>query len=184
MLHLPRPGLLRLNLTASAPLTKTSMSASLPPLIPTADLCDDYPDCVPFRPSGLPLLDYGGVKHFQGHAVTVRCFQDNSLAAKVLDEPGMSRVLVVDGQGSLACALFGDMMASKAVKNGWAGVVVNGAGHLSQEEPQSRPRRPRRAFGLFRRAHPAQLVHRVRPRRLRRAAPATAADVENLTPRL
>jgi regulator of ribonuclease activity A len=103
------------------------MSASLPPLIPTADLCDDYPDCVPFRPSGLPLLDYGGVKHFQGHAVTVRCFQDNSLAAKVLDEPGMSRVLVVDGQGSLACALFGDMMASKAVKNGWAGVVVNGA---------------------------------------------------------
>src|SRR5690606_34782689 len=36
------------------------------------------------------------------------------------------RVLVVDGGGSMRCALFGDKLAALAVKNGWSGVVVNG----------------------------------------------------------
>jgi regulator of ribonuclease activity A len=41
-------------------------------------------------------------------------------------EPGQGRVLVVDGGGSMRCALLGDMLATMAADNGWAGVVVNG----------------------------------------------------------
>ena len=36
-------------------------------------------------------------------------------------------MLVVDGGGSLRCALFGGNLAVLAAQNGWAGVVVNGA---------------------------------------------------------
>jgi regulator of ribonuclease activity A len=35
-------------------------------------------------------------------------------------------VLVVDGGGSLRCALVGDMLAELGRKNGWAGIVVYG----------------------------------------------------------
>lgn len=36
-------------------------------------------------------------------------------------------MLVVDGRGSLATALMGDMIAESAVANGWSGVVIHGA---------------------------------------------------------
>jgi regulator of ribonuclease activity A len=36
-------------------------------------------------------------------------------------------VLVVDGGGSLASALVGDMIAAMAQNNGWAGLVIHGA---------------------------------------------------------
>jgi regulator of ribonuclease activity A len=35
-------------------------------------------------------------------------------------------VLVVQGGGSMRCALLGDQLAAMAVDNGWAGVIVNG----------------------------------------------------------
>ena len=41
-------------------------------------------------------------------------------------EPGAGRVLVVDGGGSLECALLGDNIASLALASGWAGIVLNG----------------------------------------------------------
>ena len=36
------------------------------------------------------------------------------------------KVLVVDGEGSLRCALLGDMLAEAAIKNEWEGIIVNG----------------------------------------------------------
>lgn len=42
-------------------------------------------------------------------------------------EPGLGRVLVVDGAGSLQTALVGDVLAGLALANGWVAVVVNGA---------------------------------------------------------
>lgn len=39
--------------------------------------------------------------------------------------PGDGRVLVVDGGGSMRCALLGDNIASIARDNGWAGIVLN-----------------------------------------------------------
>ena len=44
-----------------------------------------------------------------------------------LAAPSVGEVLVVDGGGSLRTALMGDMIASSALKNGWAGVIVYGA---------------------------------------------------------
>lgn len=42
------------------------------------------------------------------------------------DKNGNGKVLVVDGGGSMRCALLGDMIAQSAIDNGWAGVIVYG----------------------------------------------------------
>jgi regulator of ribonuclease activity A len=55
----------------------------------------------------------------------VRCHEDNVLVRKRAGEPGDGRVLVVDGGGSLRCALVGDNVAGLALASGWAGLVMN-----------------------------------------------------------
>jgi regulator of ribonuclease activity A len=92
--------------------------------ISTADLCDAYSDRLQIAAPG--LLDFGGRVEFSGEIVTLRLFEDNSLVRELLDTHGDGRVLVVDGGGSLRCALLGDMLAGKAVANGWSGLVING----------------------------------------------------------
>ena len=69
---------------------------------------------------------YGGKTAFAGTAVTLKLFEDNSLVRTVLGESGSGKVLVIDGGGSLRCALLGDQLADLAVRNGWEGVVVYG----------------------------------------------------------
>ncbi|UBU16325.1 ribonuclease E activity regulator RraA [Nonomuraea gerenzanensis] len=93
--------------------------------IVTADLYDERGDQL--DSCDLQLRQYGGRPAFAGRIVTVRCHEDNALLKSVLGEPGESRVLVVDGGGSLHTALMGDLIAGLAVSNGWAGVVINGA---------------------------------------------------------
>lgn len=90
---------------------------------PTADLSDAYPDALVADPI---FTSFGGRVAFSGSIATVRCFEDNSLVRDAVHEPGEGRVLVVDGGGSLACALLGDRLAAMARDHGWAGVVVNG----------------------------------------------------------
>lgn len=95
----------------------------------TADLCDKHEERV--RTGELRVLDpilnsYGGRAAFHGRIATLKLFEDNSLVRKTLESPGESRVLVVDGGGSLRCALVGDQLAALGVKNGWAGIVVYG----------------------------------------------------------
>lgn len=70
---------------------------------------------------------FGGRASFAGTLRTVRCDGDTVLVKKVLAEPGAGQVLVVDGGGSLHCALLGDLTAAKAAALGWAGVIVFGA---------------------------------------------------------
>ncbi len=69
---------------------------------------------------------YGGVPAFCGPIRTIKCFEDNSLVADRVREPGDGAVLVVDGGGSLRCALLGDNLAAAAVENGWSGIVIYG----------------------------------------------------------
>ena len=64
---------------------------------------------------------------FSGQAVTVKCFEDNSIVKKLVNSPGHGRVIVVDGGGSIRRALLGDILAEAAVTNGWSGLVINGA---------------------------------------------------------
>lgn len=74
-----------------------------------------------------PLFrNYGGAARFSGSIATLKLHEDNSLVRTALETPGNGRVLVIDGGGSLRCALVGDQLAVLAAKNGWAGIVVNG----------------------------------------------------------
>lgn len=75
----------------------------------------------------LQLRSYGSVTAFAGRIRTVRCHDDNVLVREALSESGSGLVLVVDGGASLHTALLGDQIGAEAVRNGWAGVVINGA---------------------------------------------------------
>jgi len=70
---------------------------------------------------------FGGRASFAGPVQTLACFEDNSFVRTLLEENGDGRVLLVDGGGSLRCALLGDQLGELAVRNGWSGVVVYGA---------------------------------------------------------
>ncbi|MDR1799918.1 MAG: ribonuclease E activity regulator RraA [Bifidobacteriaceae bacterium] len=91
----------------------------------TPDLCDQFPDIVRVLAPG--FINYGGREAFAGPATTVKCFEDNSLVKQLAAQPGHGRVMVVDGGGSLRRALLGDMIAADAARNGWAGLIINGA---------------------------------------------------------
>lgn len=99
----------------------------------TCDLLDASPECQVCLPNieGKFFNNYGGNNKFCGEIVTVKCFEDNSRVKELLnsdgkDANGNGKVLVVDGGGSMRCALLGDMIALSAINNGWAGVVVYG----------------------------------------------------------
>lgn len=88
------------------------------------DLCDEHE-------SRLQVLDpefrsFGGRETFCGEIVTVRCFEDNTVVKSTLAQDGHGKVLVVDGSGSMRCALLGDRLAAMAADRGWQGVLVNG----------------------------------------------------------
>jgi len=90
----------------------------------TTDLSDAHPDAIQVAE---PMFrDFGGQRAFHGAIATVKLFEDNALVRSILETPGARRVLVVDGGGSMRCALLGDQLAELAVRNGWAGVVVHG----------------------------------------------------------
>jgi regulator of ribonuclease activity A len=90
----------------------------------TADLCDAFGSLA--RLAAPIFRDYGGMIRFAGPIETVQVSEDNGLVAQVLESGGQGRVLVVDGGGSLRCALVGGRLAALAHTNGWAGLVING----------------------------------------------------------
>lgn len=100
----------------------------------TADLCDQYSEKLGVA---APLFtNYGGAQIFQGEIHTVKCFEDNSLVRAALETKCDGGVLVVDGGGSLRCALIGDQLAILAERNGWSGMIVNGCIRDSAEIAQ------------------------------------------------
>lgn len=96
-----------------------------PILTPTADLYDEHGedlDCCDTQ-----FQQYGGRDAFRGVVRTVRVHDDNILVKEAVAEPGVGRVLVVDGGGSCHSTLLGDRMAATAAANGWEGIIVHGA---------------------------------------------------------
>jgi regulator of ribonuclease activity A len=93
--------------------------------IATADLFDAHGDSV--RSCELQFHQYGARRRFSGRIRTLQTVEDNALLKQTLSGPGGGGVLVVDGGGSLRCALVGDVIAALAQKNGWAGLVIWGA---------------------------------------------------------
>lgn len=93
-------------------------------MIKTADLSDKHEGKVK---ATLPLFkSFGQKKSFHGEIVTVKVFEDNVLVKDMLGKNGKGKVLVVDGGGSLRCALMGDNLAQIAIDNGWEGVIIYG----------------------------------------------------------
>ena len=94
----------------------------------TPDLCDQYEAELgkTVRVVAPMFQRYGARTAFAGEIVTLKIFEDNTLVREIFNEPGQGKVLVIDGGGSLRCALVGDQLAILAHKNGWEGVVVYG----------------------------------------------------------
>jgi regulator of ribonuclease activity A len=94
----------------------------------TPDLCDLFENdsSADLRVLDSLFRDYGGQTAFFGPAITIKCFEDNSIVKELLSTPGEGRVIVMDGGGSLRRAILGDMLAENAAKNGWAGLIING----------------------------------------------------------
>ena len=102
----------------------------------TCDLCDANENLI--ADGSLTVLPpvfiaLGRRAAFAGQAATLKVFEDNVLVRATLETPGNGRVLVVDGGGSLRCALVGGNLGVLAEKNGWAGIVVHGCVRDSAE---------------------------------------------------
>ncbi|HOV18097.1 MAG TPA: ribonuclease E activity regulator RraA [Ottowia sp.] len=94
----------------------------------TCDLCDAHEGDASgaFRVLPPVFRCFGADQAFCGPVHTVRAPEDNSRVREAVNSPGDGRVLVVDGDGSLRCALVGGNLAQAAARNGWAGLVVDG----------------------------------------------------------
>jgi regulator of ribonuclease activity A len=102
----------------------------------TCDICDAHEGKL--TSGALAVLPpvfkcFGKRLKFSGVATTLKVFEDNVLVRTTLETPGHGHVLVVDGGGSLRCALVGGNLALLAEKNGWAGIVVYGCIRDSEE---------------------------------------------------
>lgn len=90
----------------------------------TTDLCDAHEGKVEAL---APMFrSYGQNIAFSGKIATVKVHEDNVLVRQALSQNGAGQVLVVDGGGSMRCALVGDQLAQLAADNGWQGIVVYG----------------------------------------------------------
>ncbi len=107
----------------------------------TTDLCDAHEDLIvkgQLRVATPIFKPYGSHIQFSGAAVTLKVFEDNTWVRTLLDEPGQGRVLVIDGGGSMRCALVGGNLGVLAEKNDWAGIWVNGCVRDTAELIQSK----------------------------------------------
>ncbi|KDE40018.1 MAG: ribonuclease E activity regulator RraA [Nitrincola lacisaponensis] len=88
------------------------------------ELCDQFPELV--RVVEPMFANFGGRETFGGEIVTIKAYEDNSLVREQVAQPGQGKVLVVDGGASMRRAMLGDMLAEKAEKNGWEGIIIYG----------------------------------------------------------
>jgi regulator of ribonuclease activity A len=92
-------------------------------MVSTTDLSDAHPEAQVADPI---FKDFGGSRAFFGSVATLKVFEDNAAVRTALELPGNQQVLVVDGGGSMRCALVGGKLAQLAARQGWAGLVVHG----------------------------------------------------------
>lgn len=91
----------------------------------TSELCDIFTDSIDVLE---PIfVNYGGRTSYGGSLVTIKCFEDNGLLERVLNQPGAGKVLLIDGGGSLRRALIDADLAQLAVDNSWEGILCYGS---------------------------------------------------------
>lgn len=90
----------------------------------TSELCDIYLEQVDVLE---PMMStFGGRSSFGGQISTIKCFEDNGLIRQLAEQDGTGRVMLIDGGGSLRCALIDADIAAIAADNNWEGIVVYG----------------------------------------------------------
>ena len=104
------------------------IAISPPIAFSTCDFCDEHKldGSGSFRVLPPVFHNFGGSVAFSGMISTVKCHEDNSWVKAAVESPGNGRVLVIDGGASLRHALVGGNLAAAAVRNGWAGLLVDG----------------------------------------------------------
>ena len=89
----------------------------------TTDLYDEYLEELQIA---APIFrDFGARIRFSGEIVTLKALEDNTFIKAAFETNGRSKVLVVDGAGSMRCAMIGDVMAALGASHGWEGIVIN-----------------------------------------------------------
>lgn len=91
----------------------------------TSTLCDIFADSVDVvEPM---FISFGGRPSYGGEITTIKCFEDKGLIDKTLELPGVGKVLLIDGGGSMRRALIDATSAQLAFDNGWEGIVCYGS---------------------------------------------------------
>ena len=92
----------------------------------TCDICDEHGDSA-MIPIDVQWKMYGGKKQYCGYAVTIKCFDDNTWVKELIESTiGQGKVLVIDAEKSMNCAIIGDGIAAMAAENKWEGIIVYG----------------------------------------------------------
>ncbi|ABG42569.1 MULTISPECIES: ribonuclease E activity regulator RraA [Paraglaciecola] len=91
----------------------------------TSALCDLFADSVDVvEPM---FVSFGGRASFGGEITTIKCFEDKGVILKALEKPGLGKVLLIDGGGSMRRALIDSAAAQIALDNGWEGIICYGS---------------------------------------------------------
>ncbi|GAC34849.1 ribonuclease E activity regulator RraA [Paraglaciecola polaris] len=91
----------------------------------TSALCDLFADSVDVvEPM---FVSFGGRASFGGEITTIKCFEDKGMILKTLEQPGLGKVLLIDGGGSMRRALIDSTAAQIAFDNGWEGIICYGS---------------------------------------------------------
>ncbi len=90
----------------------------------TADLFDNHADELEVCAS--IFRDFGGHTDFCGPIRTLKIFENFGITKSTLATDGKGHVLVIDGGGSLRCAMLGDKLAQLAIDHNWKGILING----------------------------------------------------------
>ena len=93
-------------------------------MISLPDLTDQHSEQIQI--GKLALQSFGSRHSIAGEIYTVSCTDDNSVVKEVLSREGKNKVLVIDASGITHASMIGGQIAESAVKNNWAGIVVNG----------------------------------------------------------
>ena len=93
-------------------------------MISIPDIADFHSNSI--QVGKLKLASYGQKSNISGEIYTVACADDNSIVKSVLSRKGKNKILVIDAVGIAHASMVGDQIADTALKNNWAGIIVNG----------------------------------------------------------
>tara|TARA_B110000305_G_scaffold99781_1_gene112407 strand:- start:51 stop:530 length:480 start_codon:yes stop_codon:yes gene_type:complete len=93
-------------------------------MISIPDIADFHSNSI--QVGKLKLASYGQKSNISGEIYTVTCADDNSIVKSVLSRKGKNKILVIDAVGIAHASMVGDQIADTALKNNWAGIIVNG----------------------------------------------------------